>query len=46
MHMSIYKYFKNLPRLKKTTLQLQTANGSSLKVNSAVTLKFKIGGVI
>ena len=44
MHRRVYNNLKNKPKLLKKTADLQSANGSSLKVDGCVSVQFRIGG--
>ena len=44
MHRRVYDNLKNKPKLLKKTADLQSANGSSLKVDGCVNVQFRIGG--
>ena len=44
MHRRVYDNLKNKPKLLKKTADLQSANGTSLKVDGCVNVQFRIGG--
>ena len=44
MHRRVYDSLKNKPKLHKNTVDLQSANGSSLNVDGCVNVQFRIGG--
>lgn len=44
MHRRVYDNLKNKPKLQKKTVDLQSANGSSLTVDGCVNAQFLIGG--
>ena len=44
MHRRVYDSLKNKPKLHKKTVDLQSANGSSLNVDGCVNVQFRIGG--
>ena len=44
MHRRVYDNLKNKPKLLKKTVDLQSANGTSLKVDGCVNVQFRIGG--
>ena len=43
MHRRVYDSLKNKPKLHKKTVDLQSANGSSLNVDGCVNVQFRIG---
>ena len=44
VHRRTYDHLKNKPKLLKKTVDLQSANGTSLKVDGFVNVQFRIGG--
>lgn len=44
MHRRVYDNLKNKPKLLKKNIDLQSANGSQLKVDGCVNVQFRIGG--
>ena len=44
MHRRVFDSLKNKPKLLKKTADLPSTNGTSLKVDGCVNVKFRIGG--
>ena len=44
MHRRVYDNLKNKPKLLKKNINLQSANGTQLKVDGCVNVQFRIGG--
>lgn len=44
MHRRVYDNLKNKPKLLKKNINLQSANGTQLRVDGCVNVQFRIGG--